>query len=125
MLRLNRIDDASYIRTKIVCTIGPSSDTPHQIDLLMKNGIERLTHLSSPLELLLKDIPENHPLRAGIAAFRGELLRDDRRCLCRRRVLEEKSVIKREAVTLLDLYLDLVDRDRVHAELRKSFFRDL
>ena len=27
------------------------------------------------MELLLKDIPANHPLRAGIAAFRGELLR--------------------------------------------------
>jgi hypothetical protein len=60
------------ITPEMVCAYDSMRSAEH---LLMKNGIERLTHLSSPLELLLKDIPENHPLRAGIAAFRGELLR--------------------------------------------------
>jgi hypothetical protein len=60
------------ITPEMVCAYDSMRSAEH---LLMKNGIERLTHLSGPLELLLKDIPETHPLRVGIAAFRGELLR--------------------------------------------------
>jgi pyruvate kinase len=39
LLRLNTIVDSTQIHTKIVCTIGPASDTKEQMQQLMNNGM--------------------------------------------------------------------------------------
>ena len=71
ILRLNQIP-LSGTRTKIVCTIGPASDTPEKIQDLVSNGMHvvrlNFSHAGSDYSYpeqcmkLLRNTPGNHCL---------------------------------------------------------------